>query len=43
MAAHQKLDRRRDDPCVGGLRKRAYGIVNGIGMDRLSPGGQKRF
>src|SRR6266550_6937350 len=24
MAAHRKLDRRRDDLCAGGLRKRAY-------------------
>jgi hypothetical protein len=23
MAAHRKLDRRRDDLCAGGLRKRA--------------------
>jgi hypothetical protein len=27
MAAHRKSDRRRDDLCAGGFRKRAYGSV----------------
>jgi hypothetical protein len=29
MAAHRRLDRRRDDLCAGGLRKRAQGLFSG--------------
>src|SRR5262249_21984948 len=34
-AARRKLDRRRDDPCAGGLRKRAWavGFIDWLGLE----------